>query len=171
MSAVGLIRALDGFALAENYIFVWRDTRVRTFFIYIVLSLAFALPPNQMAQAIDIPPYKCSQPVTEQTALIREAETNQYTVRRVEFIGNRYTRDAVLRRRINVLLQEGELFTREKLIISLRNVSRLKVIYPVRLSDVEIRLDKSGKMIDVTICFRERRRASNVQRRNPKRAV
>src|SRR5687768_12043398 len=61
---------------------------------------------------------KCSQPAAEQDALIREAVEKQYLVRRVEFIGNVYTRDNVLRRKI--VLEEGDVFTRENLIKSLK---------------------------------------------------
>jgi hypothetical protein len=100
---------------------------------------------------------KCSQPTPEQDALIREAAENQYLVRRVEFSGNERTRDNVLRREI--ILQEGEVFTRENLARSLESVSRLKrIIYPVKLGDVILHLGKPEKIIDMTICFRERPR-------------
>jgi outer membrane protein assembly factor BamA len=101
--------------------------------------------------------FKCAQPTSEQDALIREAETNKYTTRRVEFIGNNYTRDGILRRRIIIGLQEGDLFTRHNLIRSLRNVSKLKVIYPVRLRDVVLHLNGSEKTVDLIICLREKR--------------
>jgi hypothetical protein len=100
---------------------------------------------------------ECSQPTAERDAIIREAEKDQYTTRRVEFIGNRYVRDAMLRSRTNLGLQEGELFTRWNLVRSLRNVSTLKRIYPVRMNDVELQLNRNDKTIDMVICFRERR--------------
>jgi outer membrane protein assembly factor BamA len=135
----------------------------------IVLLIAIALPPGQVLSAhqqfptpdpqdSDVGQFNCSQRTFEQTALIREAETDKYTTRRVEFIGNNYTRDGVLRRRIIMGLQEGELFTRQNLIKSLKNVSRLKIIYPARLRDVVIQLDRPGKMVNMIICFREKRR-------------
>jgi outer membrane protein assembly factor BamA len=137
----------------------------------IILSLILVLPPIQIAHDLDYAPFKCSQPVAEREALIRQAETNQYTVRRVEFVGNSYTLDAVLRRRIAALLEEGDVFTRRKLIMSLRNAGKLKTIYPVRLRDVVIRLDKSGKMVDMNICFKEGRRLNGVRSGNPHRAI
>lgn len=100
----------------------------------------------------------CSQPAAEQDTLIREAEANQYTVRRVEFLGNNYTQDRVLRQRM-WLINEGEIFTGEKLVRSLESVSRLgKIIHPVKLKDVIINLNKPDKMVDMLICFKERRR-------------
>src|SRR5687767_9568433 len=66
-------------------------------------------------------PYKCSQSATEREGLIRDAESNEYHVRRVEFLGNKHTRDQVLRERIP-LLQEGELISRPSLIKSLESV-------------------------------------------------
>ena len=100
----------------------------------------------------------CSQPANEQAALIREAEAKKYTTRRVEFLGNRYTRDNVLRREFVKGLNEGDLFTRRALLRSLRSVNRLKVIYPVRPRDVVVRLERDEKTVDMLICFRERRR-------------
>jgi outer membrane protein assembly factor BamA len=99
---------------------------------------------------------ECSQPAKEQDAIIREAERDHYTTGRVEFIGNENTSDMVLRRKTNIGLEEGELFTRRNLIRSLRNVSTLKVIYPVRVADVKLKLNPSEKTIDMSICFKER---------------
>ena len=88
-----------------------------------------------------------------------EAQRNEFTVRRVEFVGNTYTRDHVLRDRMTPIINEGDVFTRAKLVRSLRRMSALKrTIYPLRLTDVEIRLDRAEGLVDMTICFRERRR-------------
>jgi Surface antigen variable number repeat len=112
---------------------------------------------NQAPQGSNPAAFKCSQPSTEQEPLIREAVKNRFWVRRVEFLGNEYTRDDVLRQRI--MLQEGDTFTRENLVKSLKSVNRLKgIIYPVKLSDVIIRLNRREKIIDMTICFKERRK-------------
>ena len=112
----------------------------------------------QVAQQVETATHHCSQPAKEQAALIREAEAKQYSTRRVEFIGNNYTRDKVLRRELVKGLNEGDLFTRRGLLSSLRNVSRLKVIYPVRQRDVVLQLNRDEKLVDMLICFRERRR-------------
>lgn len=114
--------------------------------------------PSQTQQEVVEGLLGCSQPTLEQNALIREAETDKYTTRRVEFAGNPYTSDVVLRRRLNIGMQEGDLFKRQGLIRGLRNVSKLKVIYPARLRDVVIQLDRSEKTVDMIICFREKRR-------------
>ena len=95
---------------------------------------------------------------SNQSQLIREAEEDQYNVRRVEFLGNAHIRDAILRQR--VLLKEDDLFTKNNLVQSLRNLSRLKIIKPVRLKDVELHLDKAEKAVDIGIRVRERRKAS-----------
>ena len=131
----------------------------------ILLISVLAYLPGQGAKSV--PPAKAavrqesdlkrSQPAKEQGPLIREAEKNHYLVRRVEFLGNVRTRDNVLRRRLN-LINEGEVFTRGKLMASLANVSRLtKVIYPVRLSDVVIHLDRENREVDIEINFTEKR--------------
>ena len=98
----------------------------------------------------------CAQPKTERDNLMNEAQRNQFTVRRVEFLGLTHTRDALVRARMGSLMNEGDLFTRQKLLRSLRRMSMLKLIYPVQLKDVEIRLDGSERQIDMAICFTER---------------
>lgn len=97
--------------------------------------------------------FECYQPAAEQRSLIRHAEENRYTLRRVEFSGNQHTADQLLRRRLT--LNEGNFFTRASLIRSLRRLSALK-IKSVRLSDVKIRLDHSDKVVDTLICLKER---------------
>jgi outer membrane protein assembly factor BamA len=132
-----------------------------TILICIIFSLTLAiLPTGAVSQEQFNPdtPFECSQPTKVQNAIIREAERDQYTTRRVEFIGNRDTRDAVLRRRIIIGLQEGDLFTRWNLIRSLRNVSKLKLIHPVKVSDVELHLNRSERTVDMIICFKEKER-------------
>lgn len=107
--------------------------------------------------------FECSQPPHEQQAMIREAETDRYTTRRVEFLGNKWVRDTVLRRRITIGLQEGDLFTRHNLVRSLRNVSKVKQIYPVNIRNVELRLNQSEKTVDMTICFKVRQKRGRIR--------
>ena len=65
----------------------------------------------------------CSQPARERNALIDEAESEQLTLRRTEFIGLTYTRDHVVRDRMTPIINEGDIFTRNKLVRSLRSMS------------------------------------------------
>jgi outer membrane protein assembly factor BamA len=100
--------------------------------------------------------FERSQVKPSQASLIREAEREGYVVRRTEFLGNARTADMVLRRRL--MLNEGDLFTVEKLEQSIQRLSKLKVIKPVRLRDVDIRLDREYKVIDMAFRVREKRR-------------
>jgi hypothetical protein len=101
----------------------------------------------------------CAQPTEERNKLIYQAERNHFTLRRTEFVGLTYTRDPVLRDRITPTINEGDEFTRAKLLTILRRMSGLKhAIYPLRLTSVVIRLDESEPLVDVTICFRQRPR-------------
>jgi hypothetical protein len=97
---------------------------------------------------------KCMQPAAEREPLIREAITNQFWVRRVEFVGNESTRDYVVRRR--VFLQEGDVFTRRNLARSVANLGKSRRLYPVKMNDVIVHLDRPNKLIDVAFCLRER---------------
>lgn len=89
--------------------------------------------------------------------LLRKAETDGYTMRRVEFSGNEHIRDQVLRKQF--VQGEGDLVSRKLLDQSLKNLNSLGTLYPVTLNDVEARLDREEKLIDLTIYFRERRPA------------
>jgi outer membrane protein assembly factor BamA len=109
-------------------------------------------------QTVENGPFRCSQPAAEQAAKIREAEAHDYTIRRLEFLGNERISDWVLRKRMRAL-QEGEKFRRNNIVRSLANVSRLKTIYPVRFSDVVVRLEESDKLVDMVICLTEKHRA------------
>jgi outer membrane protein assembly factor BamA len=83
-----------------------------------------------------------------------EAQQTEYSVRRVEFMGNEHTRDNILRKRF--MQTEGDVFSRKALDQSLKNFSKLRMIYPVASDDVEVSLDREEKLIDFTIYFRER---------------
>ena len=129
---------------------------------FLLISLLTCLPsqdaPSTQPVKQDTTPTVCAQPAAERDSLIREAEDNQYWIRWVYFVGNEHTRDRVLRRRL-INLNEGDVFTRENLVNSLESVSKLKkIIHPVTLSDVTIRLDKSEKIVDMELCFKEKPR-------------
>jgi hypothetical protein len=56
------------------------------------------------------------------------------------------------------LLKEGELLTGGKIEESLKRLSKLKMIYPLRLANVEIQLDKTSKIAHLAICVTEKRK-------------
>lgn len=88
--------------------------------------------------------------------LMNDAEAAQYTARRVEFSGNQHVRDGVLRKQL--VQQEGDVFSRRLLDQSLKNFNSLGLFYPVTLQNIEARLDRENRLIDLTISFRERQR-------------
>jgi len=94
--------------------------------------------------------------------LIREAEQTEYTVRRVEFSGNVHIRDSTLRR--GFLQQEGDVFSKSLVERSLRNFSRIAPVYPVTFTDVDVRLNREYKLVDLTIYFKERPKAGRRSR-------
>jgi hypothetical protein len=56
-------------------------------------------------------------------------------------------------------LLEGETFTMAVLRKSLADVSRVPVIKPIGISDVEVYLDRAESTIDLTLFFREQSRS------------
>ena len=96
----------------------------------------------------------CGQTSAEQTPSLREVIDQRYTLRRVEFIGNETISDQDLRRR--VVLREGDLFSQRNLAKTLVSLNRLRKLYPLTMRDVIVRLDRTEKLIDLTLCIRER---------------
>ncbi|HEX3146308.1 MAG TPA: POTRA domain-containing protein [Pyrinomonadaceae bacterium] len=96
----------------------------------------------------------CGQTAAEQTPSLREAIHQRYTLRRVEFIGNETISDQELRRQ--VVLREGDLFSQRNLARTLVSLNRLRKLYPLTMRDVMVRLDRTEKLIDLTLCIRER---------------
>jgi outer membrane protein assembly factor BamA len=94
---------------------------------------------------------------SDQLRLINEAERKHYSLRRIEFIGNKDISDDVLRRSTR-RLREGDRFRRSALRESLASLSSLKNIKPVRMRNIKVQLDQSEKVIDITIPITERRR-------------
>ena len=97
---------------------------------------------------------------SEVLLLIEKAEQNQYRVSHIYFSGNVEIRDRVLRRKINKFLNEGDIFSRQKLYQGLTNLSKLKAIYAVRLEDVEVILGEKDRYMDLRITVREKRRSN-----------
>ena len=95
-----------------------------------------------------------AQEDSEQSQLIDKAEKNKYTTRLIMVVGNEHTRDRVLRRRI--VLVEGDIFRKSLLERSVKNLSKLKIIEPIRVSDVEIKLDRENKEIKFYIKVKEK---------------
>jgi Surface antigen variable number repeat len=116
--------------------------------LLVTLNVQSSAAPQNEAQG------RCGQTVAEQTPLLREAIDNHYTLRRIEFTGNETIRDYVLRRR--VVLREGDFFSQQNLVKSLSSLNKLKQLYALTMKDVIIQLDKPDKLVDVTLCFRER---------------
>lgn len=119
------------------------------------LPLEFDAPVTRTTESA---PFICTQSAAKQVAIIREAEASDYTIRRLEFIGNEHISDGVLRKKMRSL-QEGEKFRRSNLVRSLASVSRLKSIPPVRFSNVVLRLEEADKLVDIVVCFREKNAA------------
>jgi len=97
----------------------------------------------------------CGQARDVRGPLINEANRDVFTVRRVSFVGNIYTRDRDLRSGKRTL-NEGDIFSRRELESSVKNLSRMRAIYPVTMNNIVITLDVPRKDVDIVFCVRER---------------
>ena len=89
--------------------------------------------------------------------MIRIEEGKQYTLRRLEFTGNTFTRDRVLRREF--LLNEGDIYNSRALDISVARLNQTQYFDPIdRDQDVEIRPDEEKGDVDLNVKVREKGR-------------
>jgi metallo-beta-lactamase class B len=98
---------------------------------------------------------KCWQP--DRAVLMETAEKRRYTLRRVEFLGLTRAPDEKMRIQMRDF-NEGDIFTRAKLMASFKKMSRFhREIYPLRWNDVMVGLDERDKTVDLIVCFRPKR--------------
>lgn len=84
-------------------------------------------------------------------------EGKQFTLRRLEFTGNTFTRDRVLRREF--LLNEGDIYNQNYLEISVARVNQTQYFDPIdKDQDVETRVDEEQGDVDVNVKVREKGR-------------
>jgi outer membrane protein insertion porin family len=88
---------------------------------------------------------------------IRIEEGKQFTLRRLEFTGNTFTRDKVMRREF--LLNEGDIYNENYLEISVARLNQTQYFDPVdKDQDVERRTDEEKGDVDVIVKVKEKGR-------------
>jgi outer membrane protein insertion porin family len=83
-------------------------------------------------------------------------EGKQYTLRRLEFIGNTFTRDNVLRR--EVLLNEGERYNEQLWEYSLLKLNQLGYFEQVKEEDATVNTNEREGQVDLTLKVQEKGR-------------
>jgi outer membrane protein insertion porin family len=84
-------------------------------------------------------------------------EGKQYSLRRLEFIGNTFTRDNVLRR--EVLVNEGDIYSQTAFEYSVIRLNQLGYFEPIdKEKDVDFRTDEDSGQVDVNLKVTERGR-------------
>ncbi|HMQ03091.1 MAG TPA: outer membrane protein assembly factor BamA [Pyrinomonadaceae bacterium] len=88
---------------------------------------------------------------------IRIDEGKQFTLRRLEFVGNTFTRDRVMRREF--LLNEGDIYNSRWLEISVARLNQTQYFDPIdKDKDVETRTDEEQGDVDLLVRVKERGR-------------
>ena len=77
-----------------------------------------------------------------------------FVLRRLEFMGNKMTRDRIIRRR--VLLNEGEPYSEDLLEASLERLNELGLFTRITMRDVTRALVERGRFVDLLIRLREK---------------
>ena len=84
-------------------------------------------------------------------------EGKQFTLRRLEFLGNTFTRDYVLRR--EVLVNEGDVYNQRAWEISILRLNQLGFFNPIdKEKDADFRTDEERSEVDITLKVSERGR-------------
>jgi outer membrane protein insertion porin family len=83
-------------------------------------------------------------------------EGKQYTLRRLEFIGNTFTRDRVMRR--EVLLNEGDRYNEQLWDLSLLRLNQLGYFNQIKPEDATINTNEREGQVDVTLKVEEKGR-------------
>lgn len=79
---------------------------------------------------------------------IRIDEGKQFTLRRLEFVGNTFTRDVVLRR--EMLVSEGDVFNQLYFEVSIQRLNQLQIFDPIdKDKDVDRRTDDENGQVDM----------------------
>ncbi len=88
---------------------------------------------------------------------INIVEGKQFTLRRLEFAGNTFTRDRVMRREF--LLNEGDIYNSRYLEISVARLNQTQYFDPIdKEQDVEIRTDEEQGDVDLLVKIKEKGR-------------
>lgn len=88
---------------------------------------------------------------------IKIDEGKQFELRRLEFTGNTFTRDRVMRREF--LLNEGDIYNQRSLDISVARLNQLGLFDPIdKDQDVEVRTDDDKGDVDLIVKLKERGR-------------
>ena len=88
---------------------------------------------------------------------IKIDEGKQFTLRRLEFTGNTFTRDKVMRREF--LLNEGDIYNQNFLDISVARLNQTQYFDPIdKDQDVEIRTDEEKGDVDLIVKVKEKGR-------------
>ncbi len=89
--------------------------------------------------------------------VIKIDEGKQFSLRRLEFVGNTFTRDRVMRREF--LINEGDIYNQNYLEISVARLNQTQYFDPVdKDQDVEIRTDEEQGNVDLVVKVKEKGR-------------
>jgi outer membrane protein insertion porin family len=84
-------------------------------------------------------------------------EGKQFTLRRLEFLGNTFTRDRVLRR--EVLLNEGDIYNQRAFDVSVLRLNQLGFFEPIdNERDADFRTNEEEALVDINLKVNERGR-------------
>jgi outer membrane protein insertion porin family len=85
---------------------------------------------------------------------INVEEGRQFTLRRIEFLGNTHTREVVLRREL--LLYEGDPYSKRLWDLSLLSLNRLGLFEEIRERDASTNINDRNQTVDIDLQVKER---------------
>lgn len=100
-------------------------------------------------------PANANEGIVDLTVTIDEGK--QFRLRRLEFAGNTFTRDKILRR--EVLINEGDIYNQQLLEVSVVRLNQTQYFDPIdKDQDVEIRTDEEQGDVDLVVKVKEKGR-------------
>jgi hypothetical protein len=126
-------------------------------FVMVVFAASSSLFSQTQISAA-LPEQSCGYAKRVLDPLVEEADRGQFNTRRVEIAGSTYTRDRKFRKRMAPGMNEGDIFTQGSLQKTVRSIARMKVIYPITMDNIEVRLNRPERIIDVVICVTQKPR-------------
>src|SRR5499433_2826311 len=148
----GIVTAYSGMRVGD-----WVDSKKISENVYKGIKDLYGTQGFIQADINFIPKFIDKTPETGDVEIMLEVEEGrQFTMRRLEFIGNTNTRDVVLRR--EVLLNEGDAYNKKYWDLSIVRLNQLGLFDEIKEKDAQTRTNDRDQTVDIDLQVKEKGR-------------